>query len=164
VSLLELLQWLEATPFGAIARESLYGFQILVAVHILGIALSVGLLLWVDLRMLGVKIDSAGIFALHRALFPWFVTGFVIMLTSGAALFSGFATAAAANRFFWVKMTAIALAGINATWFHRRVSRHREAFEGATSPSAATRISGLTSIVLWTVVILCGRMMSYTIF
>jgi len=164
VSLLELLQWLEATPFGAIARESLYGFQILVAMHILGLTLSVGLLLWADLRMLGVDIGSAGIHEVHRALFPWFTAGFVIMLVSGVALFSGFATSAAENRFFWVKMTAIALAGLNAGWFHWQASRHREAMEEAASPSAATRFAGLTSIVLWTVVILCGRMMSYTMF
>jgi hypothetical protein len=164
VSLPELLQWLEATPFGAIARESLYGFQILVAMHILGLTLSVGVLLWVDLRMLGVEIGTAGVFALHRALLPWFATGFAIMLISGAALFSGFATAAVENRYFWVKMAAIALAGVNAAWFHWRAAGEPSAADAVTPPPAAFRFAGLTSIALWAVAILCGRMMSYTMF
>ena len=46
--MLEWLEWLEGTGLGRIARESLYGFQVLVAIHILGLIFSIGTLLWVD--------------------------------------------------------------------------------------------------------------------
>ena len=39
--LLQTLQWIEATSPGVMVRESAWGFPIVVALHILGIMLSV---------------------------------------------------------------------------------------------------------------------------
>ena len=66
--MLELLEWLEGSGFGRIARESLYGFQILVAIHILGLIVSLGTLLWVDLRMLGLALAQQPLPAVYRSL------------------------------------------------------------------------------------------------
>lgn len=164
MSLTELLQWLESTSLGSIARESLYGFQILVGIHILGLIFSVGLLLWVDLRMLGHEMGSRSISGVYRALLPWFTAGFAVMFLSGAALFAGFATSAVENRYFWIKMGAIALAGINAALFHFVTGTLDDGWDTSQRPTAAIRLAGLSSLVLWTVVILCGRMISYTMY
>jgi Family of unknown function (DUF6644) len=160
----ELLDWLENSALGSVARESLYGFQILVAIHILGLVFSVGMLLWVDLRMIGVCLSDYRLSTVYRTLSRWFGVGFSIMMVSGIALFAGFATSAFENLFFRVKIAAIALAGINAVAFHR-LSRHiSETADLATRPPRFVRWAGLTSILLWAAVILCGRMMSYTLF
>lgn len=164
MSVTEILQWLETTPLGSIARESLYGFQILVAIHILGLILSVGMLLWVDLRMLGFEMGSKSISAVYRALLPWFTAGFAVMFLSGAALFAGFATSAVENRYFWIKMSAIGLAGINAALFHFVTGRLHEGWDTSPRPPAAIQLAGVSSLVLWAVVILCGRMISYTMY
>lgn len=158
-----LLQWLEATTPAVLIQQSAYGFVIAVAVHLLGLTLSVGTLLWVDLRMLGLALPSVGLRAVYRGLAPWFLAGFAVMLTSGAALFAAFASAAYASLFFRIKMAAIALAALNAFAFHFVVARQSDdAIEAR--PSLAIRAAGFTSLLLWTVVVLCGRMMSYTIF
>lgn len=162
--ILQFCQWLETTAFGAIARESLYGFQILVAIHILGIALSVGTLLWVDLRMLGVSLLGSPLSRVYRSLAPWFVFGFVTMLVSGFALFAGFATSAYDNTFFRIKLAAIALAGVNAIAFHFTTRGMSAEADTAPKPPAAVRFAGLASMALWGIVILCGRMISYTLF
>ena len=54
MTLLEVCEWLETTAIAIAIQESLYGFAIVVAVHIIGVAASVGMLLWVDLRLVGV--------------------------------------------------------------------------------------------------------------
>ena len=46
VSLLKACEWLESTAVGIGVRESLYGFPILVAVHILSLTMSVGIVIW----------------------------------------------------------------------------------------------------------------------
>jgi hypothetical protein len=160
----EFLEWLEGTSLGAIARESLYGFQVLVAVHILGLIFSVGTLLWVDLRMMGICLNGYRLAEVYRALSRWFIGGFIIMFLSGIALFAGFATSAYENNYFRIKMLVILVAGINAIVFHALVNRMPAINDSEVASPANVRFAGFTSILLWAVVVLCGRMMSYTLF
>ena len=157
-------EWLESTSLAILIRESLYGFAIVVGLHILGLTLSVGTLLWVDLRMLGVSLQSLRVSAVYRGLAPWFLAGFALMFISGATLFTAFATSAYANVYFRIKIVALLLAGANALAFHVVTQRQSATWDHAPRPPAAARIAGLTSIVLWALVILAGRMMSYTMF
>lgn len=159
----DLLEWLEGTALAGIARESLYGFQVLVGIHLLGLIFSVGLLLWVDLRMLGLVMPGEPLTAVYRALSKWFTVGFGIMFLSGSALFAGFATSAYENVYFWIKIALILLAGINAAFFHSAL-KQMPAGADAAQPPAFVRLAGGLSILFWGIVILCGRMMSYTLF
>ena len=159
----DLLEWIEGTGLASIARESLYGFQVLVAIHILGLIFSVGLLLWVDLRMLGLAMPVERLTTVYGALSKWFVAGFSIMFLSGAALFAGFATSAYENAYFRIKIALILLAGINAIIFHSLLKRI-PADADAVQPPVFIRVAGILSILFWSVVIFCGRMMSYTLF
>lgn len=161
--MLELLEWLEGTGLARVVRESLYGFPVLVAIHILGLIFSIGILLWVDLRMMGLSLSGQPLSAVYRSLSKCFVAGFGIMFLSGAALFSGFATSAYENVYFRIKIATIVLAGVNAVVFHAAVSRMPVQAD-AGMPSRAIRLAGILSILFWAVVILCGRMMSYTLF
>ena len=54
MSLLTLCEWIESSAAGAIVRESLYGFPALVTLHVIGLGLSAGTIVWFDLRLLGV--------------------------------------------------------------------------------------------------------------
>lgn len=164
MTLVELCTWLEATALGTVVRESLYGFQILVAAHVLGLVLSVGVLLWVDLRLVGMALRRYSVSAVYRGLAPWFLSGFGVMLISGAALFTGFATAAYGNLFFRIKLVAMLLAAVNALAFHFVTQRSVVAWDSAAMPPAAVRFAGGASLLLWAVVILCGRTLSYTLF
>lgn len=158
-----LLEWLEGTGLAAIVSQSLYGFQILVGIHLLGLIFSVGLLLWVDLRMLGLVMPGEPLTAVYRTLSKWFTTGFSIMFLSGVSLFAGFATSAYENTYFRIKIAVIVLAGINAVVFHYLVKRMPADLDVADPPGFA-RLAGGFSILLWGIVILCGRMISYTLY
>jgi hypothetical protein len=158
-----ILEWLEGTALAVLIQESLYGFPAAVAAHILGLMLSVGTLLWVDLRLVGLCLRCRRISEVYRGLAPWFAAGFVLMFTSGVVLFTAFATAAYTNVFFRIKMLALVLAALNAAAFHW-LSGRSAAWDAAPQPPPAVRIAGLTSLVLWVTVIVAGRMMSYTMF
>jgi hypothetical protein len=161
---LDFAEWLESTSLAILIRESLYGFVIVVGFHILGLALSVGTLLWVDLRLLGVSLRKLRVSAVYRGLAPWFLAGFALMFVSGATLFTAFATSAYVNVYFRIKVVALLLAGANALAFHVMTQRRSTTWDDLPRPPAAARIAGLSSIVLWALVILAGRMMSYTMF
>lgn len=161
---MDTLQWLEATPLGTMVRESLYGFPIIVGLHILGIALSVGTLLWFDLRLAGVVLGTVPVRRVYRRLIPWSAAGFVMMITTGGMLFTGYAVAAVGNTFFRVKIAAMVLAGANALYYHLVTEPSAASWESDAVPPAAARRAGYVSMALWAIVILCGRIMSYTMF
>ena len=159
-----VLEWIEATTIAGLVRDTLWGFQITVAIHILGMIVSVGLLLWMDLRLLGVALTRAPVSLVVRRLMPWFGAGFAVMFLSGGALFAGYATAAYGNRYFRIKMIAIVLAGLNALVYHFVTERRIVIWDRDPTPPTGARLAGLISLLLWTTVILSGRLMSYTMF
>src|SRR5688500_2516013 len=103
-------EWLDNTSVGLIVRESPSGFPLLVAIHIMAISFSAGLVFWFDLRLLGVTLRRWPVTAFYRRLAPWMLSGFAVMFVSGGLLFTGFATKAYPNIFFRVKMAALLLA------------------------------------------------------
>jgi hypothetical protein len=164
MSLLQVAEWLEGTPAGVLARESLWGFTILVAIHLVGLAVSVGVVIWLDLRLLGLSMQRQPVSAVYRRLMPIAFVGFAIMFISGGLLVAGFATAAYGNLYFRIKVAAMLLAGVNALLYHRVTERSILNWNEAVRPPLPARAAGLISIAAWTVVVLSGRMMSYTMF
>jgi uncharacterized membrane protein SirB2 len=159
----QAFEWLEATSIGVMVRESQWGFPILVAIHIMAITLSVGLLVWFDLRLLGVSMSGYRASMMYRRLTPWMFTGFAVMVMSGLMLLAGFATAAYGNFYFRIKMAAMIIAAVNAFIYHRQTERRIAQWDDTVPPRGA-RMAGLVSICVWAVVIMAGRMMSYTMF
>jgi len=91
-TLLHLCEQIEATSLAVFVRESLWGFPILVATHIIGLVFSVGVVLWLDLRLLGVSMTGVPVSRVYRRLMPLAFVGFAVMIVSGATIFTGFAT------------------------------------------------------------------------
>jgi hypothetical protein len=164
MTLLQICEWLESTPLAELVTQSLYGFQILVAIHLMGLGLSVGTVIWFDLRLLGKVLTAAPVSLVYRRLAPWMVAGFVMMFASGLVIFVGYATAAYGNVYFRIKLATMALAGVNALLFHVYTQRRLAGWDAWTHPPAGARAAGAVSIASWVVVVLCGRMMSYTMF
>ena len=164
MSILQVCEWLEGTPVGVLVRESMWGFQILVAIHILSLTLSVGALAWFDLRLLGVSMRRIPVSEVYRRLMPWMLTAFMAMFITGALLLVGFATKAYGNMYFRIKMAAMLLAAVNALTFHFSTERRIARWNEAPRPPLPARLAGLASLLLWAVVIMAGRMMSYTMF
>jgi hypothetical protein len=164
MAVLKICEWLESTQLGILVRESLWGFQILVAIHILGLAVSAGTLVWWDLRLLGISMQRCRVTEVYRRFMPWTLSGFVVMFITGSMLFTGFATRAYGNLFFRIKMTALLLAGMNALIYHLLTERDIAKWDHAARLPLRARVAGLISILLWGVVIMAGRMISYTMF
>jgi hypothetical protein len=163
-ALLPAAHWIEDTSLAVLVRESLYGFPTLVAIHIVSLTLSVGLLVWFDLRLLGVVWRDTPVSTVYRRLIPWAAVGFGLMLASGGILFTGYAAAAIGNTAFRIKMSALVVAGLNALFYHRITERHIAGWDTAGTPPLPARMAGLISIVAWATVIFAGRMISYTLY
>lgn len=163
--MLTICMWLEETRLSTFVRESLWAFPIIVGIHIVALTFSVGAIVWFDLRLLGVSLRGTAASKVYRQLIPLATAGFIVMFVTGAMLFTGFATSAYRNVYFRVKLAAIVLAGVNAFVYHAYAVRNAERYDRSSGPMPlGPKVAGAVSLALWTIVILAGRMISYTLY
>lgn len=155
--LLELFRWLEVNlPGGAYLRESTYGFSALLTVHVVSLCIFFGLILMMDLRLVGVGNLRTRAADMSARLLPWQVVGFVIMTVTGVALVWAQPLRYYGKTFFWWKMGLMVLAGINAGIIHLITHKSEASWD-----SKAAKIAGATSIVLWIAILALGRLVAY---
>lgn len=153
------LLWLQDGALGAAMRQSPTLYPAVEILHILGLALLVGAIVGLDLRLLGLarRLPADG---LTRLLRPLAIAGFCLAAPTGFMLFTAEAVSIAKNPMFLAKLTLIALAGANLAIFHLGPWR-RVAAWALDGPPPAARISAALSIALWLGVIACGRLIAY---
>jgi hypothetical protein len=152
---------LEATRVGAAIAEGRYAFPIIEGIHLIGLALAVGLLILVDLRLVGVFLNQVSPRQLHRELLPYILGGFGVIVLAGVLLLSSEATTVVASPPWPFKLAFIALGGINALLFEFVIARRPNALPDSGPLPASVRVAGGLSVFLWVLVIICGRLIPY---
>ena len=118
MSILDICQWLQDTRFGTSLRESIWMFPIVESTHVLALSISVGTLIWMDLRLTGTFMKKQPISKVSSSVLPWTLVGFTIMTITGILLFWCQAVKAYNSIFFKMKIIMLALAAINAIAYH----------------------------------------------
>jgi len=142
-------------------RESVWVFPIVEGTHLLGIALSVGLLCWFDLRLLGLVLRDQPVSKVWQQVMPVAFVGFALMFVSGLLLFWAEAITAYHSVHFWIKVLLLVLAGVNALRFETSAHRNMAEWDGAPVPPLRAQMTGAISLILWTAIIITGRTMAY---
>ena len=135
-----------------------WGWPASETVHFIGLCLLFGVVLLVDLRMLGF-LKGIPYSALHRLL-PWGVVGFGINVVTGMLFFIGAPPDFYVNNtvFIW-KLALILVAGANALYF--TVFEHAWTVGAGDTPPFAARVAAASGILLWVGVIFCGQMLPF---
>ena len=157
-------EWLDTHAWSTALHESLWAYPLINSTHVLTVMLFVGLLLMVDLRLLGVAFRQMPVSELTSRLLPWSVAGFVVMSISGVLLFYAIPVRTTHSVWFRVKVVLLVIGGVNAWLFHRRVSRDRERWDSQPKPPAGVRATAAVSLCTWAAVIVMGRMIAYNWF
>ena len=164
MDLLPFFQWLENTPGSVYIRESLLFYPLVETTHVLALCLFLGMIAMLDLRLVGVSLRGVPVSEVAGQFLPLALFGFVLMAISGTLLFYSGPVKAAANVFFRVKMLLILLTGLNALLFHFTIYKRVAIWDTAPSPPARAKLAGALSLVLWSGVVICGRMQAYNWF
>ena len=138
------IPWIASSPWAYPALE---------VVHIVGIALLLGNLVALELRVWGVAAELP-LRPLARLSLVLSLVGFGLLVFSGLALFAAAPAELLASRSFVVKMGLVLLAGLNAAWFHAR--------GGLELADRTARVQTVFSLGLWLAVIICGRWIAYS--
>jgi hypothetical protein len=128
--------------------------------HFIGMALLIGIVGLLDLRMLGF-VKGLPLKPLNRLL-PWGIFGFVINLVTGFLFFAGDPFQYIHNAVFWLKMGFIVLAGINVGVFYLTgISRRVDGVLGGETVPTSAKLVAATSLFLWIGVMYWGRMLPF---
>jgi hypothetical protein len=153
------LEWLQNTWVARLVAESLWGYPTFETMHTVGMALLIGSLGLVDLRVLGFKSELPILET--RRLLPLAWLGFTLNAISGTLLFVSDAVMFYSSYTFRIKIVLIILGGINAALLGRRIFHESPAGVPVVPTTGAKWIAG-TSLVFWFGAIIAGRLIAYT--
>ena len=127
--------------------------------HFLGLCLLLGGLIIIDLRLAGF-IRSVSTEAVHKLL-PLVLFGFALNLITGILFWFGDPTRYAVNIGFQIKMLLIVVAGLNALLYKFKIEPVMHTWEETGSTPLLARSVAFTSLIVWTGVLLLGRLIPY---
>ena len=150
---------LEESAISFVIRDSTWLYPLANLAHIYGLALVLGTIIALDLRLLGAGRRVVTAEALSRFLTPITVVGLVLSIASGLVLFTADASAIAVNAVFFNKMVLLVLGLLNA-WLFRRLW-WRELPQWDIRPPLIGRLQALASIAIWLLLATAGRLIAY---
>jgi len=159
-----IIHWMQNSDIGTGIRESIWFFPIIETTHVLALALSVGVLIWFDLRLMGWGMKHQPVSQVHKQVMPLAFFGFVVMTISGVLLFWSEPEKCYLSGFFRVKVLFLFLAVINAGIFELRTKKSIEDWDKYLVLLMQVRMAGLISIISWAAVIIAGRATAYNLF
>ncbi|MDI1342355.1 hypothetical protein [Polaromonas sp.] len=133
-------------------RSHLWAYPALEMVHISGIALLLGNLVLLELRVFGLG-AALPVRELARLSLGLALSGFVIAAASGLLMFASQPAELLANRAFTLKMLLLFTAACNAAWFHGRGSLDKL--------DVWARVQMVVSTLIWLAILACGRWIAY---
>jgi hypothetical protein len=157
-------EWLAAVEATALARglrDSVWVYPLVNTGHILGVALLVGSIIPLDLRLVcawrGIPLAP-----LWRVLTRTAAAGLAMAVVFGSLLFITRATEYAGSGFFVAKMAIVFAATANALALRIALPEEvSETHSAAGKPSRRLRIAGAISLAAWITALTLGRLVGY---
>ena len=155
-----MLAWLEETSLALWVGTSLWGYPIVLGMHVVGLSIAVGILMMLNLRILG--LIKAVAFSAFSSLYKIAWIGLAINVVSGLALFSSQATYFVENKPFLVKISFIAIGVVLAILIKRELdSKSTDWDNGENLQSGHVGLLSIASVVCWIGAICAGRLIAY---
>jgi hypothetical protein len=152
--------WIEETGLALWVGESLWGYPLLLSLHIVGLAAVVGIFTMLNFRLLGI-VQEVG-FQPLASLFGLAWVGLIINTISGLALFTSQATIFITNIPFLIKIASIIVGVLIARPILKRVKSDGDDWDsGASSPDGSVRMLAIASLLCWTFATFGGRLIAY---
>jgi uncharacterized membrane protein len=163
LSITGFLEQLQTLPLAVFIHKTPWAFTTVEVVHVFAIAMLIGTIMIVDLRLLGLASTKRPFAELSRRLLPFTWAAFVIALIAGSLLFISKATEYFVNPVFWFKMALIVIAGINMMIFEFITVRGVQEWNLDPTPPREARLAGGISVACWILVLVLGRLIAFTL-
>lgn len=157
----QFADWLAGTSASQFIQENLWVVPTIQTVHILAVAMVMGSVLMLELRILGVAARSQTLGQTARRYTPWIWAALSVLLATGGVMIVGEPVRELMNVVFWSKMGLVVLAALATLAFQRVVLR--AATDADPSPGARRGLSfaALLTLLVWFAIIILGRWIAY---
>jgi hypothetical protein len=123
--------------------------------HIGALALSIGTIAAVDLRLIGAGVRGTSAEALARELAPWTLAGLTLVIVTGFMIFSTDPLRYYYHPTFRLKMELLVLGLLYQYTLHGMAVR-------PAAPITFARVTAIGSLALWVSVVFCGLFYAFT--
>lgn len=147
----DLATWIQLTPYVYAAIEG---------VHLVGVAFFFGPIFLLDLRLLGL-LPGLAVGPTSRFLLRITGSAFAVVAASGILLFIPSADRYAESTVFFIKMTSIAIGGVNALALHIASRQRGDVRREARRSPWIAHTAAIVSMLVWINVIVLGRWLGY---
>jgi hypothetical protein len=152
------LSWLESTGYVKWMLDSLVAYPFMLTVHALGLALTVGVLLALDLRLLGLY-RTIPLTSIDRLLgIAW--VGIGLNAFTGLSIFMTEATRYVTNVPFILKMVFVVLGIVNLVAMQRVLRVNVATLEAGQVPPRGRGLA-IGSALFWVMAVVTGRLIAY---
>lgn len=150
--------WISNTKLSLWLDTHFWAIPILQVIHILAISTAFGAILMVNLRIFRMAGMDRTMAETERRYIRWIWWSLLVLLITGVGMTIAEPIRELINPVFWIKMPLVVVAVLVSLWFHGRVMR-RLASGGRAGPVIKT--GAVFVIILWCVIMLCGRWIAY---
>ena len=154
--------WLASTPPSVFIQEhNAWAIPAIQSVHIVGIALVMGSVLMIDLRLLGLAWTDQTLRQTTSRFGPWLTGSLWLLLVTGLLMVVGEPVRELVTFSFWLKMALVAIGTVVAAAFQRALRRDERRWEDAASRGGSIRTLAVVTFLVWIGVIFLGRLIAY---
>jgi len=159
--LFDIAQLLESIPWSTNLHESYYMYNWIESTHVLSLSIFLGMLFFIDFRMLGFTMTSVSAAKIASRLHTPMMIGFAIMIVTGLLLYFAVPVRVTQSIWFRIKFVLLIVAGINAWIFNNQMKQSSSTWENEPKAPKALRYSAAMSLLLWAGVVTTGRLIAY---
>lgn len=155
MDLLPLFQSFETSTLGLIVRQSIWLFPVIQCFHLLSLSLLGGTVLVLDMRLLGLGLQSQPHAELTRKVQPWLIGSLMTIIVTGILMFLSEAVKCYYSPPFWYKMGCLVAAILFTFLVRRRLT------VAASEKPILLKLTALVSLSLWFGVAFSGRWIAF---
>lgn len=154
-----LLTWLESTSYSEWILVSTVGWPLMLSIHAFGIAIIVGVIFSLNLRILGLY-DSIPYTSLHDLMgIAWIGIGLNIF--TGLSIFMTQASSYVTSVPFLFKIFCIVLGIVNLVYARKTLRREAADWDASGTTTSFGTMLAASSLVLWVLAVVTGRLIAY---
>jgi hypothetical protein len=156
-SFLPFFNWCGRTWLGTVVRDTVWAFPVIETFHLLALAVLLGTVLIINLRVLGVGWRRSSDSQTARELEPWMLISLTVLILSGIPMMLSEPMKCYESYSFPIKMCLLLLA---ISW-HFTIQRKWTVPDPGSATPLKGRMAACLSIILWTCIGIAGKGIPY---
>ena len=154
--------WLSTTfPSVYIQEHNAWVIPLIQSIHIVGIAMVMGSVLLIDLRILGLGGKDLTLRQTTERFGPWLTSSLWLLLVTGILMVVGEPVRELVTFSFWLKMALVAIGTVAALVFQGALRRHDQQWGDMLAHRASVKTAAIVTFLIWLFIIVLGRLIAY---